>query len=148
MSGVCGGSCCLHCGLRASAIRVLALLLLVSPFKILNTPVIKGILNILYTLAIKANIKYFERRHSMWTNAYSYEDIGEFLREARRARGITQIEMARKLGFSSVTLSALETGKNVSAVKVDRYLQQLGFRMVIVPKGADVEVAERPSAHA
>ena len=76
----------------------------------------------------------------MWTNAYSYEDIGEFLREARRARGITQVEMARKLGFSSVTLSALETGKNVSAIKVDRYLQQLGFRMVIVPKGADVKV--------
>ena len=101
-----------------------------SPFKILNIR------------ATKVNIKYFERRHSMWTNAYSYEDIGEFLREARRARGITQIEMAKKLGFSSVTLSALETGKNVSAVKVDRYLQQLGFRMVIVPKGADVEVAE------
>ena len=78
----------------------------------------------------------------MWTNAYSYVDIGEFLREARRARGITQVEMAKKLGFSSVTLSALETGKNVSAVKVDRYLQQLGFRMVIVPKGADVEVTE------
>ena len=37
---------------------------------------------------------------------------------------------------------ALETGKNVSAIKVDRYLQQLGFRMVIVPKGADVEVTE------
>lgn len=78
----------------------------------------------------------------MWTNAYSYEDIGEFLREARRARGITQIEMARKLGFSSVALLALETGKNVLAVKVDRYLQQLGFRMVVVPKGADVEVTE------
>ena len=78
----------------------------------------------------------------MWTNAYSYEDIGEFLREARRVRGITQVEMAGKLGFSSVTLSALETGKNVSAVKVDRYLQQLGFRMVIVPKRADVEVTE------
>ena len=42
----------------------------------------------------------------MWTNAYSYEDIGEFLREARRERGITQVEMAKKLGFSSVTLSA------------------------------------------
>ena len=69
----------------------------------------------------------------MWTNAYSHEDIGEFLREARRERGITQVEMAKKLGFSSVTLSA---------VKVDRYLQQLGFRMVIVPKGADVKVTE------
>ena len=78
----------------------------------------------------------------MWINAYSYEDIGEFLREARRERGITQVEMAKKLGFSSGTLSALETGKNVSAVKVDRYLQQLGFRMVIVPKGADVKVTE------
>ena len=78
----------------------------------------------------------------MWTNAYSYGDIGEFLREARRARGITQVEMARKLGFSSVTLSALETGKNVSAIKVARYLQQLGLRMVIVPKGADVGEAE------
>lgn len=78
----------------------------------------------------------------MWTNAYSYEDIGEFLREARRERGVTQAEMAKKLGFSPVTLSALETGKNVSVAKVDRYLQQLGFRMVIVPKGADVEVTE------
>ena len=55
----------------------------------------------------------------MWTNAYSYEDIGEFLREARRARCVTQDEMAKKLGFSSDTLSAHETGKNVSAVQVD-----------------------------
>lgn len=58
----------------------------------------------------------------MWINAYSYEDIGKFLREARRARGVKQVEMAKKLGFSSVALSALETRKNVSAVKVDRYL--------------------------
>lgn len=119
----------------------------VHRFKILNILDIETILNILYTRATKANTKYFERRRSMWTNAYSYEDIGEFLREARRARGITQVEMARKLGFSSVTLSALETGKNVSAIKVDRYLQQLGFRMVIVPKGCrrggDREAARR-----
>lgn len=78
----------------------------------------------------------------MWTNAYSYEDIGQFLREARRSRGITQAQMAKKLGFSAVTLSALETGKNVSSVKVETYLQMLGFRMVIVPKAAQVEVTE------
>ena len=78
----------------------------------------------------------------MWTNAYSYEDIGQFLREARRARGITQAQMAKKLGFSTATLSALETGKNVSSAKVERYLQMLGYRMVIVPKSASVEVNE------
>lgn len=78
----------------------------------------------------------------MWTNAYSLEDLGRFLQEARRERGITQKQMAGKLGFSPVTLSALETGKNVSAAKAERYLQMLGFRIVIVPKTADVEVRE------
>ena len=51
----------------------------------------------------------------MYTNAFSFEEVGAFLQEARRERGITQVEMAEILGFSPVTLSALETGKNVSA---------------------------------
>lgn len=78
----------------------------------------------------------------MWTNAYSLEDVGEFLSEARKNKGITQVQMAKKLGFSPVTLSALETGKNVSGQKVERYLQMLGYRVVIVPKSADVKVSE------
>lgn len=89
------------------------------------------------------NIKFFEYREwrpEMWTNAYSLESVGEFLQEARKDKGITQKQMAKTLGFSSVTLSALETGKNVSAAKVERYLQMLGYRIVIVPKGADVKV--------
>lgn len=76
----------------------------------------------------------------MWTNAYSLEDLGAFLQEARKDKGITQKEMADTLGFSPVTLSALETGKNVSADKVERYLQMLGYRVVIVPKAAQIEV--------
>lgn len=78
----------------------------------------------------------------MWTNAFSCEQVGEFLQEARKQRGITQVEMAKTLGFSPVTLSALETGKNVSASKIERYLQMLGFRIVVVPKSARVEVHE------
>lgn len=78
----------------------------------------------------------------MWVNAYSYEDVGQFLREACRSRGITQAQMAKKLGFSAVTLSALETGKNVSSAKIESYMQLLGYRMVIIPKSADVKVIE------
>lgn len=76
----------------------------------------------------------------MWTNAYSLEDLGEFLQEARKEKGFSQKEMAATLGFSPVTLSALENGKNVSADKIERYLQVLGYRIVIAPKAAQVEV--------
>lgn len=78
----------------------------------------------------------------MWTNAYSLEALGEFLQEARKEKGIKQKEMAETLGFSSVTLSALENGKNVSAAKIERYLQMLGYRIVILPKTADCKVLE------
>lgn len=78
----------------------------------------------------------------MWRNVYSREDIGVFLQEARKERGISQVKMAEKLGFSPVTLSALETGKNVSSDKIERYLQMLGFRLVIIPKSAEVAVTE------
>ncbi len=78
----------------------------------------------------------------MWSNIYSREGLGEFLQEARQERGISQKQMAEKLGFSPVTLSALENGKNVSASKIELYLQRLGYRMVVVPKSATVEVHE------
>lgn len=78
----------------------------------------------------------------MWSNVYSREGLGEFLQEARRERCVSQKQMAKRLGFSSVTLSALETGKNVSSAKIEHYLQQLGFRIVVVPKSAVVEVRE------
>ncbi len=78
----------------------------------------------------------------MWSNIYSRESLGEFLQEARQERGISQKQMAEKLGFSPVTLSGLENGKNVSASKIELYLQRLGYRMVVVPKSATVEVHE------
>lgn len=78
----------------------------------------------------------------MWTNAYSFKTLGEFLASARKERGITQAEMAKTLGFSPVTLSAIETGKSVSSAKIERYMQMLGFRMAIVPKTAQIKVDE------
>lgn len=78
----------------------------------------------------------------MWSNIYTREGLGEFLQEARQEQGISQKQMAEKLGFSSVTLSAIETGKNASASKIELYLKRLGFRIIVVPKSATVEVHE------
>ena len=109
---------------------------------ITNITEILNILNIIYNYKILNILNCKEKGKEVWTNAYSREDLGMFLQASRRERGISQKEMSRKLGFSPVTLSALETGKNVSFDKVEKYLQMLGYRLVVVPKSANVEVRE------
>ena len=78
----------------------------------------------------------------MWTNSYTLEQTGEFLRDVRRSRGIRQDDFARRLGVSHTTLSNLEQGKNTSTKTLERALHLLGLRIVIVPKAAHVSVTE------
>ena len=40
----------------------------------------------------------------MWTNSYSLEQTGEFIRECRKERGMRQSEFARMIGVSHTTL--------------------------------------------
>ena len=84
----------------------------------------------------------------MWTNSYSLEQLGEFLQDARKAKGWRQADFARMLGVSHATLSALEQGKNTSTATMQKALQLLGYRMVIVPKSASVRVSEGGSESA
>ena len=79
---------------------------------------------------------------TMWTNSYTLEQTGEFLRDVRRAKGKRQDVFARELGVSHTTLSNLEQGKNTSTRTLELALQRLGLRLVIVPKSADVSVTE------
>lgn len=79
----------------------------------------------------------------MWTNSYSLEQLGEFLREVRKAKGYRQSEFAALIGVSHATLSALENGKGTSTKTLQKDLQYLGLRMVVAPKSADVHVKER-----
>ena len=82
----------------------------------------------------------------MWTNAYSLEQFGEFVREARRSRGYTQVEFAKMVGTSHATLSNLENGKPVSSALLMRSLLVLGSRIVVAPKSATVKVVEDAAA--
>ena len=78
----------------------------------------------------------------MWTNSYSLEQLGEFLQDARRAKGLRQDEFARMIGVSHATLSNLEQGKNTSTATLQKVIQTLGFRLVVAPKSAEVRVKE------
>ena len=81
-----------------------------------------------------------------WTNSYSMEQTGAFLKRIRKGKGITQADFAEMIGVSHATLSALETGKPVSSATLEKAMNYLGLRMVIVPKSAAIRVAES-SAH-
>ncbi len=80
----------------------------------------------------------------MWTNSYTLGQIGEFIADARKERGLTQAQFAERLGVSHTTLSNLEQGKAVSSDTMQRALQLLDMRLVIAPKSAIVVVTERP----
>ena len=77
-----------------------------------------------------------------WTNSYSMEQTGAFLKKVRKSKGITQADFAEIIGVSHATLSALETGKPVSSATLEKALNFLGLRTVIVPKSAIVRVDE------
>ena len=75
-----------------------------------------------------------------WSNIYSMEQLGAFLKQYRRARGLTQNDYAEMLGISHATLSALENGKSVSTLTLERALQWLGLRLVVLPKSSQARV--------
>lgn len=50
-------------------------------------------------------------------------DLGRVLAEARRAKGLTQAEMAQEVGLSRVYVNALESGR--STPLLDHYLRAL-----------------------
>ena len=61
-----------------------------------------------------------------WTNSYSLEQTGAFLKQVRKEKGYTQQEFADLIGVSHATLSALENGGGVSAQTLEKAWQYLG----------------------
>lgn len=77
---------------------------------------------------------------SSWSNIYSAEQLGSFLKQTRKAKGFTQDEFAEMIGVSHATLSALENGKSVSSTTLEKAWQFLGLKLVVLPKTATATV--------
>jgi HTH-type transcriptional regulator / antitoxin HipB len=64
------------------------------------------------------------------TTARSARDLGAFVRRARRARGLTQAQLADELGISRQYLSELENGvENLYVTRLFEVLDELGASM-------------------
>ena len=71
--------------------------------------------------------------------AFSAGDIGELIRAERKARGLTQQELADKVGCSRMTISDLESGQNTNINTIFGVLGGLGKGLRVVSAQVDVD---------
>ena len=64
-----------------------------------------------------------------------YERLGKLIRESRERRGLTQEDLAKKVGLSRQVISNLENGKlgSIRFVKMERILRVLGYDLCLTP---------------
>lgn len=61
--------------------------------------------------------------------------LGEKLRRLRKAQGLTQGELAEKVGVGISTIVRYETGKNSPKVEIlELITKELGAKIVVVPE--------------
>lgn len=70
------------------------------------------------------------------------QEIGQEIREARKARRLTQAALARKAGVSRVTMNQLESGlfPDLGVGRLRRILEHVGLALAVQP----VERSRRP----
>jgi len=63
-------------------------------------------------------------------------ELGKKIKTLRKERGITQQELAKKVGISRTTLSHIENGYfyKISVVTLEKLLSVLGYTLEIKPK--------------
>lgn len=76
-----------------------------------------------------------------WTHARGPRDMGAFVRRVRRAQGLSQAELADRLGLTRQYVSELESGEpNLYARRLFEVLGELGVTVRL-------DAPERPDGH-
>jgi transcriptional regulator with XRE-family HTH domain len=86
-------------------------------------------------------------------------DVGQVIRSARRASGLSQRELSSISGVAQSTVSEVESGRRVpSSTTIDRLLQSTGHQLIAIPtrrsdaaaaaEGIARSVADRRGDHA
>jgi len=66
----------------------------------------------------------------------SHESVGSLLATIRRARRLTQADLAKRIGVSAANVSRIEVGKDLRVSTLVDIARALGFEPMLVPKAA------------
>lgn len=78
--------------------------------------------------------------------AYDPRELGETIRHLRRSVGLTQAELAERVGAGRMTISRLEKGESVSVDTALRALSECGYAVAVAPKFSRLRVDDDAQA--
>lgn len=82
----------------------------------------------------------------MWVRVAGSRNLGNALEQVRRTAGVTQVELAERLAVTRTTVIDMEKGRPAALRRLVDACSILGYDVVLVPRGARVEVSEQGSA--
>ncbi len=77
-----------------------------------------------------------------WYRARSARSLGQAIRSVRRDHQTTQIELSDAARISRATVQRMEGGSDVGLSAALAAIAELGYEVVVVPRGASIEVHE------
>jgi hypothetical protein len=77
---------------------------------------------------------------SPWYWLRGDEGAGRALAGVRHAAGLTQAEIARRLGMDRTTVINIEAGRNTAVNRFVGLFNRMGYDLIAVPRGARVIV--------
>ena len=81
----------------------------------------------------------------MWIRVKGSSNLGLALEQARRETGLTQAELAERLDVTRSTVIDMEKGRPAALRRLVDGFSILGYDIVVVPRGARIEVADPQS---
>jgi len=82
----------------------------------------------------------------MWIRVKGGSDLGQAREQVRRETGLSQAELAERLDVTRTTVIDMEKGRPAAMRRLVDGFSILGYDLVVVPRGARIEVADPQSA--
>jgi HTH-type transcriptional regulator / antitoxin HipB len=92
------------------------------------------------------NVGKSRQEAAMWLRVKGGRNLGQALEQVRRESSLTQAELARRLDVTRTTVIDMEKGGPAGVRRFVDALSMLGYDIVIVPRGATVDVRESGDA--